>query len=292
MIVFRKHWMPKIALILVAALMAAGAPGTTAHAAQPSAPDVPSIQILAAEKDKSVTLRTHNFPANTEFEVLMGLQGTRGIGGARVEFINSRSGGSFTRTFAIPKELLSQERIVVRLQGTTTTWFAFNTFTNATVGVRPAPDARDKTSVPVQKDADAIEQVAFQQRADIFAGRAGAFFPSSNYTGFAALQRLDPTGDLRDRNLEFAQRLLELRLFNQQGNEFERAFGLNYVYFNLSRMDRIDWQTGDLSIYRFDRDLARWVNCPSHLVETKNPPHGRLACVVPGFGLFGLARER
>jgi hypothetical protein len=244
------------------------------------------------EKDKSVRVRTHNFPANTEFEVLMGLQGTRGIGGERVEFINSGSGGTFTRTFAIPEELRSQQRIVVRLQGTTTTWFAFNTFTNATVGARPAQDTRDRPRLPAPRDADAVGQLVFQQRADIFSGRAGAFFPSSNYTGFATLQRLDPTGDLRDRNLEFAQRLLELRLFDQQGNEFERAFGLNYVYFNLNRMDRIDWQTGDLSIYRLEPDSETWVKCPSHLVESKNPPHGRLACVVPDFGVFGLARER
>src|SRR3970282_1512983 len=115
MIVFRKHWMSKISLILVAALMAAGAPGTTAHAAPPSAADIPSLQILSVEKDESVRVRTHNFPANTEFEVLMGLQGTRGIDGVRVEFINSGSGGSFPRTFATPKELRSQERIVVRL---------------------------------------------------------------------------------------------------------------------------------------------------------------------------------
>lgn len=292
MIALRNHWLSKIGLILGTALLAASALRTTAYAGGLSEVDIPSIQILSVDMDRAVTVRTQNFPANTEFEVLMGLQGTRGIGGVRVEFINSGSGGSFSRTFTIPKELRSEERIVVRLQGTITTWFAFNTFTNTTAVARPAGDARDKPRPPLPEGADAVEQLAFQQRVDIFSGRAGAFFPSSSYTGFATVRRLDPTGDLRDRNLEFAQRLLEVRLFDRQGNEYERAFGLNYIYFNLHRMNRIDWQAGDLNIYRFDGDSERWLKCPSHLVETKNPPHGRLACVVPEFGQFGLASER
>ncbi len=141
------------------------------------------------------------------------------------------------------------------------------------------------------KTADALVKLTFQQPADIYRGRAGAFFPISNYTGFAALWRFEPTERLLDRRLEFIQRMLELRLFDPQGNEFERAFGLNYVYFNLNRMTRIEWFAGELSIYHFDPDLRRWEVCPSHFVETKNQPHGRIACVVSEFGIYAQARK-
>lgn len=107
--------------------------GTADPTPQPGA--VPTFSIVSVDKDESVTIRTSNFPANDSFDVLMGAFGTRGIGGKKVETINSGKGGSFTADFKIPASLQGSRQIAIRLQSTTGSgYFAYNWLYNNSSG--------------------------------------------------------------------------------------------------------------------------------------------------------------
>jgi hypothetical protein len=128
---------------------AAGGAGITPPS--PGYTGIPTISILSVDEDESVTIKTHNFPANQDFKVLMGKMGTRGIGGIHVTTIASGSGGSFTETFEIPNELKGNYRIAIRLQtsdgfslpttGSTTTPQLYNPY----LGI---PESRPSPSPP------------------------------------------------------------------------------------------------------------------------------------------------
>ncbi len=55
---------------------------------------IPTIAIVSVEEDKTVTVRTNNFPAEKDFEVLMGKIGTKGVDGINIATFNSE-GGNF-----------------------------------------------------------------------------------------------------------------------------------------------------------------------------------------------------
>ena len=103
-------------------------------APQPAPGKIPTFSIVSVVRNQSVTIRTANFPANDTFRVQMGAFGTQGIGGIRVDTINSGQGGSFTATFNIPAELQGSRRIAIRLSSPTSGFFAFNWFFNNTTG--------------------------------------------------------------------------------------------------------------------------------------------------------------
>jgi hypothetical protein len=98
---------------------------------------IPTISIVSVEEDDTVTVRTHNFPANRDFKVLMGQMGTRGIGGIHVTTISSGSGGSFSETFTIPEALKGNYRIAIRLQTADGVFYAYNWFYNNTTTEQP-----------------------------------------------------------------------------------------------------------------------------------------------------------
>ena len=93
---------------------------------------IPTFSITGIVEDEKVTIQTNNFPANYDFNVLMGKMGTKGIGGIHVATINSGSGGAFTKTFDVPTELAGDYQIAIRLESTTGGFYAFNWFYNNT----------------------------------------------------------------------------------------------------------------------------------------------------------------
>ena len=105
-----------------------------AASAPASATSIPTISIVSVTADQSVTIQTHNFPANDTFSVLMNYMGTRGVNGIKVTTIDSGSGGSFTVTFDIPQSLKGQRQIAIRLQSSASGYFAYNWFYNNTAG--------------------------------------------------------------------------------------------------------------------------------------------------------------
>jgi len=92
-----------------------------------------SFSIQSIVTNTSVTIQAQNFPANTEYEVIMGLYGTQGINGISVGTTKSTSSGSYIATFNIPEGLKGQERIAIRLVGKDGS-FAYNWFFNMSAG--------------------------------------------------------------------------------------------------------------------------------------------------------------
>ena len=91
---------------------------------------IPTFKIVSVEGDKTVTIETADFPASDKFDVLMNRYGTLGIGGTKIQTVNSGAGGKLTFTFNIPDGLKGLERIAIRLQSPTSGYYAYNWFWN------------------------------------------------------------------------------------------------------------------------------------------------------------------
>lgn len=102
---------------------------------------IPTFDILKVSVDDSVTIRTHNFPANMTFTARMGKIGTRAVGGIEVAKTESGKGGSFDVTYKIPTDLKGLAQISIRLDGSLG-YYAYNWFynkTSTTTTVTPVP---------------------------------------------------------------------------------------------------------------------------------------------------------
>jgi hypothetical protein len=100
---------------------------------------IPTISVTGVVTDDTVTIRTHNFPANQTFTVRMGEMGTLAVGGIVVGTTQSGAGGSFTATYDIPAQLQGRHRIALRLESPQG-YFSYNWFNNSTAP--SAPDSR------------------------------------------------------------------------------------------------------------------------------------------------------
>ena len=115
-----------LVLLLVAVAVFAGAN-------QVRSSTIPTISISSVVTDQTVTIQTHNFPANQNFVVTMGPFGSKGINGIPVATINSGVGGSFSATYNIPAQLKGSYQIAIRLQTSHAyPFYAFNWFYNNT----------------------------------------------------------------------------------------------------------------------------------------------------------------
>jgi hypothetical protein len=94
---------------------------------------IPTMSISSVVTDQTVTIQTHNFPANQNFVVTMGAFGTRGVNGVQVGTTNSGVGGSFSATYNIPAQLKGSQQIAIRMQTNhQNPFFAYNWFWNNT----------------------------------------------------------------------------------------------------------------------------------------------------------------
>lgn len=132
----------------------------------------------------------------------------------------------------------------------------------------------------------------FQQPTDAFLGKAGVHVTNSNYDGVAVVTRIAANGNRRVDSLRFVRRWLEFEARSNSGQAFETLWGINNVYFNLIGGEQKAFEDGELSIYFYNTSRGRWEECPSFLVTTTDAPKGRIACVMPDFGLYGLALEK
>lgn len=100
-----------------------------------SSKPIPTFVISGGIQDRLVTITTYNFPANDRFDVLMGIIGTRGIGGVKATTFYSDKGGTQSFTCNIPAALRGQDQIAIRLQSNTGSgYFAYNWFQNSAFG--------------------------------------------------------------------------------------------------------------------------------------------------------------
>lgn len=90
----------------------------------------PYFFITAVVKDEDVTIKAYNLPKNTDFKVLMGKYGTAAVGGTLVTTTASGDGGTQTFTYDIPAGLKGLDRIAIRMESTSSPYFAYNWFWN------------------------------------------------------------------------------------------------------------------------------------------------------------------
>ena len=113
------------ALLIV--LLAAGSVNSVLAA---PASIIPTFTITEVDRNNTVTIVTHNFPAHDTFKVKMHYYGTLGVGGVVVGSQNTGSGGSFTATYSIPSTYQGLDRIAIRLQSSSSGYYAYNWFWN------------------------------------------------------------------------------------------------------------------------------------------------------------------
>ncbi len=95
---------------------------------------IPTITILGVTQNDKVTIQTNNFPANYDFEVRMGIFGTKGVNGVLIGTVNSGAGGTLKFTFPIPTALQSESMIAIRLESTFGGYYSYNWFYNTDFG--------------------------------------------------------------------------------------------------------------------------------------------------------------
>lgn len=101
---------------------------------------IPSFYIMKVVKNKTVSIKTNNFPANDKFRVLMGPMGTQGINGIQVAVVKSKNGGTLNYSFNIPNSLKGSKKISIRLESIKGTgYYAYNWFYNATAKANNYP---------------------------------------------------------------------------------------------------------------------------------------------------------
>ncbi len=120
---------------------------------------IPTFSIVSVVPGAVVTIETSDFPAEMEFDVLIGRYGTYGLDGVKVATQNSDKGGTFTATFDIPEELKSVEMLSIRLENKETGYYAYNWFKNAVV---PSTDTTPEavatgTASGTEGDTEAVE---------------------------------------------------------------------------------------------------------------------------------------
>ena len=127
-----------VVALLATILLTSPQPAQAASAAA----TIPTFSILEVDAGNTVTVQTHNFPANQTFTVRMGEFGTLAVGGTVVGTVDSGSGGSFQATFDIPAALKDDSRVAIRMDSPAG-YFAYNWFHNvtATSTATPAPSS-------------------------------------------------------------------------------------------------------------------------------------------------------
>ena len=105
-----------------------------------AATKIPVFSIAEVVKDVSVKVETKDFPADTDFIVMMGEYNTKGVKGIEVATFNSGAGGAFAATFNIPDALKGRAIISIRMEGTGG-WYSYNWFHNDPNGTWPVPPA-------------------------------------------------------------------------------------------------------------------------------------------------------
>lgn len=124
-----------------------GGTGATATPA-PVTGSKPLIDIIAVDKNSTITVRTYNFPANTTFSVRVGPYYTFFRDYVVVQTFNSGSGGSKDYKLNLPAVVKDIKWVTVRFD-CGSGCYAYNAFVNATGGmVSPTPVTPLPTATP------------------------------------------------------------------------------------------------------------------------------------------------
>lgn len=129
------------------------------------------------------------------------------------------------------------------------------------------------------------------QAAQLQSGREGIDMPTSAYSGELDLLRVKPSMADHMRaptGIEFVQPLVQYSV--EKTSESVDAFqhGRTYIYFDLSKAQLADWNSGTLAIYYSNGGTWQKLNA----VMINRGAYGRLAVDAVGFGAYGLGNIR
>jgi hypothetical protein len=137
-----------------------------------------------------------------------------------------------------------------------------------------------------------IFDLVYGEPQELYLGKAGIVVTKSYYNATAMIMRVQPSPDYPQDELDFADRWVDYHIFDNFGYSYTVFYGLNYVYFELIEETRTDWEEGALSIYYYNPVSVQWEVCPTFFVDGHRKQKDRVTCVMPGFGLYGLAVEK
>lgn len=102
---------------------------------------IPNTTITDSTEGVDVTVSGKNFTTNDTYHVYIGKMGTKGVGGVKVDTIDTNSTGTFTETFDIPASLKSEYRLAIRFVSPTTSYYAYDWFVNKASAAVSTPAA-------------------------------------------------------------------------------------------------------------------------------------------------------
>jgi hypothetical protein len=134
-------------------------------------------------------------------------------------------------------------------------------------------------------------KLVFNKDYDVFIGNGGIFIDDSQFRGTLVLKSEQFPEDRPMSWHKFTQRILDFRVYQEDGDPFEWVYGLVRVYFNLddSQYDRWADKRNNMSIWYFDELSGGWKKCVTHWESVPGLPKGRLWCVVRHYTRYGLA---
>lgn len=128
---------------------------------------------------------------------------------------------------------------------------------------------------------------------DVFIGNGGIFIDNSQYrSGTLVLKSEEYPEERKFLSWQrFTQRILDFRVYQEDGDPFEWVYGVVRVYFNLDAVQYDRWinKKNNMSIWYFDELAGGWRKCYTHWEATPGVPKGRLWCLVSRYTRYGLA---
>lgn len=128
--------------------VASADPTTTTTTTYGTSGPVPTLEIVKVDPDKTVTVKTHNFPIGDTFDALLDEYGTLAVNGFVMDTVKTTS-SSETFTFDIPDDLKGMARIAIRLESDYSGYYSYNWFNNRPYGISgPVTTPPPTTPVP------------------------------------------------------------------------------------------------------------------------------------------------
>jgi hypothetical protein len=102
---------------------------------------IPSTKIIISTEGQDVTVKGTNFTTNDTYNVYIGKFGTKGVGGVKVDTIDTNNSGTFTDTFDVPSSLKSEHLLAIRFQSPDSNYYAYDWWTNDAAASTTTPSS-------------------------------------------------------------------------------------------------------------------------------------------------------
>lgn len=144
----------------------------------------------------------------------------------------------------------------------------------------------DEGGNPQTKKIDLVMNRSYE----VFLGNQGVYMDNSRHIGTLEVKTIEPTRRPGMWHI-FTQRLIDVRVYDKDGDLFPTVFGIVRVYFNLDKFQYEKWNDpeSNMSIWYFDDKAGGWHKCVTHWEPVAGDGKGRLWCLVHRYALYGVA---